>query len=102
MSNVLKYKTATGYAEQYLLSVHTPDYQASIGNSSFLINPKLDNVQGVPIKYWKVSGGFVVEMSQAEKDAVDAAEPVPEPSEIEKLSLKIEQLELRVTALENP
>jgi hypothetical protein len=79
MSNVLKYKTATGEAQQYILSVNTPDYQAPSGESSFLIDPELDNVQGVPVKYWKVSGGLVVEMSQAEKNAVDEALDLSRP-----------------------
>ena len=53
----------------YLRSVHTPDFDPA----DWLINPDLSGVSGVPEKYWKVSGDSVVEMSQAEKDAVDAA-----------------------------
>jgi len=37
-------------------------------------NPDVSNVVGVPVKYWKMSGDIPFEMTQAEKDAVDAAE----------------------------
>lgn len=36
-----------------------------------VINPNLNNVKNVPIKYWKKVGKTIVEMNQAEKDAVD-------------------------------
>ena len=54
---------------QYLQSVNTPDYPVV----DWVINPDLSGVAGVPQKYWKLTGDVVSEMSQAEKDAVDAA-----------------------------
>jgi hypothetical protein len=74
MSNVLVYTTATGYGKKYLLSVNTPDYLNPIGADSFLVDPAVSALASVPVKYWKVTGSTVSEMSQAEKDAIDDAE----------------------------
>jgi len=68
-SNVLIYDVGTGELKQYLRSVHTQDYNT---RPDALINPSIP--QGVPYKYLKVVVGVVLEMSQTEKDAVDAAE----------------------------
>lgn len=54
---------------EYVTSGHSPDYPTG----TWLKNPNLSGVSGVPQKYWKVVGDTVVEMTQAEKDAVDAA-----------------------------
>jgi hypothetical protein len=54
----------------YLMSVNTPDFPVG----DWVINPDLSPVSGVPAKYWKLTGDVLSEMSQAEKDAVDAAE----------------------------
>lgn len=54
---------------QYLKSVNTPDYPTE----DWLINPDLSALSAVPQMYWKVSGELVLEMTQAEKDVVDAA-----------------------------
>ncbi|MBT8428494.1 MAG: hypothetical protein KJN79_01140 [Gammaproteobacteria bacterium] len=54
---------------QYLQSVNTPDYPVL----DWIINPDLSALTGVPQKYWKVVGDTVVEMTQGEKDAADAA-----------------------------
>lgn len=56
---------------QYLTSVNTPDYE---GNPDAIINPDISAVQNVPLKFWKRVGNTIVEMSQAEKDAIAAAE----------------------------
>lgn len=55
---------------QFLRSVHTPAYPAE----AWIRNPDLSAVEGVPAKYWKISGDTVSAMSQAERDAADAAE----------------------------
>jgi len=65
--------------KELLFSVNTPDYPSP----PWLINPP--GIQTllaaeVPIKYWKCFGGDVVEMTQAEKDVVDAEEIDPEPT----------------------
>ncbi len=57
---------------QHLRSVNTPDFPTA----DWLINPDLSAVAAVPNKYWKIVAGSVVEMTQAEKDAVDAAAEV--------------------------
>ena len=40
----------------------------------WLLEPDISGLTNVPVKYLKQSGGAVVEMTQAEKDAVDAEE----------------------------
>lgn len=55
--------------KQLIQSVNTPDYP----ESSWIVNPDLSWLENVPQKYWKVVGDSVVEMSAAEKTAVDAA-----------------------------
>lgn len=54
---------------QYFESVNTPEYD----ELDWLINPDLSQVAGVQSKYWKVVGDTVVEMSEAEKQVVDAS-----------------------------
>ncbi len=51
-------------------SVNTPDFNPI----DWIINPDLSGVAGVPSKYWNIVGDIVSEMSQGEKDAVNAAE----------------------------
>jgi len=65
MANVLNRST-----KQYVASVNTPEYPVA----EWIVNPDLSGVVGVPNKYWVVNGDVVTAMSQAEKDAVDAAE----------------------------
>jgi len=65
MANVVNRTTV-----RFLRSVSTPDFPVA----DWIINPDLSSVAGVPTKYWKISGDLVLEMTQAEKDAVDAAE----------------------------
>jgi hypothetical protein len=56
--------------KQYLKSANTPDYPVE----TWIINPDLSAVEGFPSKYWIITGDVVTLMSQAERDAVDAAE----------------------------
>lgn len=65
MANVLNRTT-----KEYLRSVNTPEYDVA----DWIINPDVSALAGVPTKYWVITGDTVAEMSQAEKDAVDAAE----------------------------
>lgn len=65
MANVLNRAT-----KEYRLSVNTPEYNST----DWIINPDVSALAGVPTKYWNISGDTVTEMTQAEKDAVDAAE----------------------------
>ncbi len=56
---------------EYRVSVHTPDFPSG----TWVINPDLSLLVGlIERKYWKVVGDDVLEMTQPEKDAVDAAE----------------------------
>ena len=54
---------------QQLSSVNSPDYPSA----EWIHNPDLSAVSGVAKMYWKIVGDDVLEMTQAEKDAVDAA-----------------------------
>lgn len=51
---------------QLLQSVNTPDYPPEV----WIVNP---DVPTCAKKYWKIDGDKVIEMSKAEKAAVDAA-----------------------------
>ncbi len=66
MSNVVNRTTL-----KYLKSVHTPDFP----DPPWVRDPDVSALDGtVDNKYWKMNGNLVVEMSQAEKDVVDANE----------------------------
>lgn len=65
MANVLHRTT-----KQYFQSVNTPDYPTI----DWIINPDLSAVTGFDSKYWIITGDVVTLMSQAERDAVDAAD----------------------------
>lgn len=52
---------------KYLKSVDTSKY---VSRTDVVINP---SPPAVPLKYWKHVAGTIVEMTQAEKDAVDAS-----------------------------
>ena len=62
MANVLNRTT-----KQYLRSVNTPEYDVA----DWIVNPSVPNADS---KYWNISGDTVTEMTQPEKDAVDAQE----------------------------
>jgi hypothetical protein len=68
MAHVL-HKTADPV--DYRVSVNTPDFPPA----DWFINPDVSAVVAVPTKYWaRPLSDPVTEMSQSEKDAVDAAE----------------------------
>ncbi len=57
----------------------TLEFRKSVSTGRFdtadwIINPDLVALSGIDKKYWKVVGDTVVEMTQGEKDVVDAAE----------------------------
>lgn len=56
--------------KDYRQSVNTPDYPIA----DWIHGPDLSAVVGQPSKYWTITGDVVTLMSQAERDAVDAAE----------------------------
>lgn len=64
MANVLHRTTKV-----YLVSVNTPDYP----EATWIINPDVTAVAGWPTRYWVITGDAVSLMSQAQRDAVDAA-----------------------------
>lgn len=51
-------------------SVNTPDYDPA----DWIINPNLDNVDGVDPKYWSISGDIVFAMPQHQRDSIDTQE----------------------------
>ncbi len=57
--------------KQYLQSISPSSLPEPAANYIFM--PDLSAVVGVPPMYWIITGDVVSEMSQAEKDAVDAA-----------------------------
>ena len=57
--------------KQYLQSADPNELPEDLSN--YISAPDLSAVAGVPVKYWLIVGDVVSEMTQAEKDAVDAA-----------------------------
>lgn len=55
---------------EFRRSVNTPDFPVE----SWVIDPDISPVVGVASKHWKLTGDMVSEMTQGEKDAVDATE----------------------------
>lgn len=81
MANIAIFKA--GKTPEYLTSVNGAEYMAdptaldgnTVPNSPDVIfNPDISAVKNIPIKFWKRNGNSIVEMSQAEKDAILAAE----------------------------
>lgn len=79
MANIVIFKP--GKPPEYLESVNGAEYMTDPATNDtkpnspdVLINPDISAVKNVPVKFWKRVGNAVVEMSQAEKDAVAAAE----------------------------
>lgn len=64
---------------EYVRSVNSPDYP----EEDWIKNPDLSGVAGVEQKFWKVVGDTVVEMSQAEKDVIIAAEEAAAQQDLE-------------------
>ena len=94
MANVAIYDLATKRILKYLRSVHTPNYA---NRDDVLINPALPDCS---MKYWKVESGIIVEMTQPEKDVVDAEEQA-EQDAMEEARKDIDKLEkgLKVLAI---
>ena len=42
-------------------------------DATWIYDPDLSAVEGIPSKYWIITGDAITEMSQAQKDAVDEA-----------------------------
>lgn len=82
MANVVIFKT--GKTPQYLRSVNTPDYE---GDPNVIINPDVSALKDIPLKYWKRDGDNVLEMSEAEKQAIDDDEEAERQARIEKLEI---------------
>jgi len=57
--------------KQYLQSVSPNSLAEPLAN--YIEDPNLSAVVGVPSRYWIITGDIVTEMSQGQKDAVDAA-----------------------------
>jgi len=66
MANVLHKTTSPA---DYRVSVHTPDFP----DTDWFINPDISAVALIPTRYWIVGTNPVQEMTQPQKDAVDAA-----------------------------
>jgi len=71
---------------EYVESGHTPDYPVE----DWIKNPNLSSVTGVPTRYWKTDGDNVVEMSQGEKDTVDANLEAARIARLEQTNVKKE------------
>lgn len=65
MANVLNRTT-----KEYRVSVNTPDFPIE----DWIINPDMSSVNGINPKYWAIEGDIVREMTNIEKNVVDANE----------------------------
>ena len=79
MANIAIFKT--GKPPEYLTSVNGAEFMTDPASNDttpnspdVLINPDISAVKNVPVKFWKRSVNSIVEMSQAERDAITAAE----------------------------
>lgn len=73
MPNWAIYDTNTNAIKRYLPSdPHDPTYPVE-PNEGALKDPSLADVAGQPLRYWKHVSGAIQLMTQAERDAVDAA-----------------------------
>ena len=79
MSNIAIFKT--GKIPEYRISVNTRDYVVDPNvpksevvplDPDVIINPDISSVSNVPLKYWKRSGNNILEMTQSEKDTLEA------------------------------
>jgi hypothetical protein len=68
----------------YLKSVNTPEYS---GKTNLVINPDVSSLSVVDRKYWKIDGGSVVEMTQAEKDFVNESESLAKDAAVQNLTI---------------
>jgi hypothetical protein len=99
MSDVFQYNPSTGAGIQYINSAHTQDFENKAG---YYINPDKALMSSVRAEYVKMSGGVPVEMSGAEKSAVDAAKPViPPVPDIYRIERQVIEHEDRIRTLEN-
>jgi hypothetical protein len=57
--------------KQYLQSVSPNDLPEPLAN--YIEDPDLSSVVGVPNIYWVITGDVITEMTQGQKDIVDAA-----------------------------
>lgn len=65
MANVLNRTT-----KEYRTSVNTPDFPVE----NWIINPDISSLIETDTKYWVIEGDTVRDMTDVEKDVVDAAE----------------------------
>ncbi len=86
----IKYLESVNGAE-YILDLNVPKDQLQGKTPNILINPDLSAVQGVDQKYWKIQNGSVVEMTQAEKDAIATSELTERKKTADNLNVSIRE-----------
>lgn len=86
----IKYLESVNGAE-YILDLNVPKDQLQNKTPNILINPDLSAVQGVDQKYWKIQNGSVVEMTQAEKDAIATSELTERKKTADNLNVSIRE-----------
>ncbi len=99
MDRVAVTLTSTGQLLRWTSGDTDPSFDAATETSNALSAPVVI-AAGVPQKYYKVSAGVAVEMSQAEKDVVDATvDPAVEQLVKERtLSSPLDDIAVSVTA----
>lgn len=102
MANVVIFKP--GKTPRYLESVNGSEYMTDPATNDttpnspdVLINPDISAVKNVPVRFWKRNGNNIVEMTQAEKDAITAAELQARKDSAD--TFDIEDMKIVLTAL---
>ena len=76
-------------SKQYLQSTPPDSLLEPLAN--YIDEPDMSAVDGVPKKYWVITGDIISEMTQAEKDTVDAA--ILSDARDERVDDKIDDIE---------
>lgn len=72
MPNYAVYQVSNNRVKEYVISSpFDPTYPAGVGFAA-IREPDVTGLVGVPVLYWKHSGGFIVEMTALEKSTLDA------------------------------
>ncbi len=76
---VNKFKTGTPPVGNGKVVVDRSANTALFSTSSWFINPDLSAVDGVHLKYWKITSGSILAMTDADKLSIRTAEAVAKP-----------------------
>lgn len=84
-----------GQTPQYLMSVNGAEYLVDVNaefpvsnDQNVLLSPDISAVQAVPLKYWKLVGTTIFEMTPAEKQAIADAELLERKNQVNDFGVR--------------